>query len=139
MTLVATHLLETWQLLRKYGLLLLTLLLGARLAETLLMQLAVQLGLMHRFAGLVAVVLVILLQLIVFAGIFVILRDRPAQLRWLRHRPSEGSSAEGDATPVFASALLAVLIPFYGYYAGWGFLGNTLRNYSQSFLAEQWN
>ncbi|AEC21197.1 hypothetical protein PT7_2657 [Pusillimonas sp. T7-7] len=139
-TITSSHLLETGQLLRKYGLLLLTILLGARLIETLLMHLAVELGMMHRFIGLIAVIMVILLQLIVFAGIFVVLRDRPAVFRPRVSRATAASSSQVDnASPAFASALLAVLIPFYGYYAGWGFLGNTLRDYSKSFLTEQWN
>src|SRR5690606_3895251 len=45
---------------------------------------------------------------------------------------------ETEAPPSgFAIALLAVLVPFYGYYAGWGLLGDTLRSYSQIFLATQ--
>src|SRR3546814_6765429 len=84
--------------------------------------------------------MVILLQLIVFAGVFVVLRDRPAVFRLRVSRATAVSSSQVDnASPAFASALLAVLIPFYGYYAGWGFLGNTLRDYSKSFLTEQWN
>lgn len=113
---------------------------SARLIETLLMHLAVELGMMHRFIGLIAVIMVILLQLIVFAGIFIVLRDRPAVFRLRVSRATAVSSSQADnASPAFASALLAVLIPFYGYYAGWGFLGNTLRDYSKSFLTEQWN
>nr|WP_257215235.1 hypothetical protein [Pollutimonas harenae] len=126
-------------MLRKYGVLLLTILLGARLAETLFMHLAVELGMVHRFVGLIAVIMIILLQLIVFAGIFVVLRDRPAVIRLRRSRASDSPDTQEDTSPVFASALLAVLIPFYGYYAGWGFLGNTLRDYSKSFLSEQWS
>src|SRR5690606_25656946 len=68
-----SHLVQTGQLLCKYGLLLATILLGARLLETLLMRLAVELGILHRFAGLVAVIMVILLQLIVFVAMFVVL------------------------------------------------------------------
>src|SRR3546814_8346467 len=70
-TITSSHLLETGQLLRKYGLLLLTILLGARLIETLLMHLAVELGMMHSFIGLLALIMVILLKLIVFACVFV--------------------------------------------------------------------
>lgn len=135
---VGLHLRQTGRLLCKYGLMLATVLLGARLMETLLMRLAVELGMMHRFAGLVAVIMIILLQLVVFVAMFVILRDRPVRFRRRRRPDAQASQEESDA-PFFAGALLAVLIPFYGYYAGWGFLGNTLRDYSRAFLAEQWN
>lgn len=138
-TIVGAHLRETGQLLCKYGLVLATILLGSKLLETLLMRLAVELGLIHRFVGLIAVIMIILLQLVVFVGMFVVLRDRPLTFRRRRARAA-GAAATADSdndTPFFSGALLAVLIPFYGYYAGWGFLGNTLRDYSQVFLSEQ--
>ncbi|WP_353194880.1 hypothetical protein [Pusillimonas noertemannii] len=134
------HLHQTGLLLRKYGLMLAAVLFAAKLLEAALMRIAIELGMIHRFLGLVAVIMIILLQLVVFVGMFVILRDRPLVFR-RRALPAQASSLsepERDS-PLFASALLAVLIPFYGYYAGWGFLGNTLRDYSQAFLAEQWN
>lgn len=139
-TITRSHFVLTGQLMRKYGLLLATILLGAELLETLLMRLAVELGMIHRFAGLVAVIMIILLQLIVFVAMFVVLRDGPSAFR-LRRSPSLDSALlqEKNGSPIFASALLAVLIPFYGYYAGWGFLSNTLRDYSRAFLTEQWN
>ena len=133
---VGLHVRQTGRLLCQYGLVLVTLLLGARLLETLLMHLAVELGMVHRFAGLVAVIAIILLQLVVFVAIFLILRDRPLTLPQ-RTVQTPGTTQAGS--PLFAGALLAVLIPFYAYYAGWGFLGNTLRDYSRAFLSEQWN
>src|SRR5690606_207383 len=58
-----------------------------------------------------------------------------------RHQPIEADATELETTPrdgsLFAGALLAVLIPFYGYYAGRGFLSNTLRDYSKLFLDTQ--
>ena len=139
-TIVSSHIHQTGQLLCKYGLVLATILLGARLLETLLMRLAVELGMIHRFAGLIAVIMIILLQLVVFVGMFVVLRDKPTGLQQRSHDTAAALSAqEVGGSPMFAGALLAVLIPFYGYYAGWGFLGNTLRDYSKSFMAEQWN
>jgi len=139
-TIIGSHLALTCQLLRRHGLMLVTILLGAKLFEALLMRLAIELGMIHRFAGLVAVIMVILLQLIVFVGMFIVLRDGASAFRLRSARaPAPRSAEEAPALPVFASALLAVLIPFYGYYAGWGFLGNTLRDYSRAFLSEQWD
>src|SRR5690606_9058056 len=48
-----------------------------------------------------------------------------------------GITATPRDSGFFAGALLAVLIPFYGYYAGWGFLANMLRDYSRLFLNTQ--
>lgn len=137
-TIVSSHVHQTGQLVCKYGLVLAAVLLGSRLLEFLLMRLAVELGMIHRFVGLIAVIMVILLQLVVFVAMFVILRDKPVRFR--RRNAANGlADQDTNDTPLFAGALLAVLIPFYGYYAGWGFLGNTLRDYSRAFLTEQWN
>jgi hypothetical protein len=139
-TITGSHLALTGQLLRRHGLMLVTILLGAKLLEALLMRLAVELGMIHRFAGLVAVIMVILLQLVVFVGMFIVLRDGASASRLHRAHTSASPSPENaNSSPIFASALLAVLIPFYGYYAGWGFLGNTLRDYSRGFLSAQWD
>ena len=107
------------------------------LLNVVLLRAAVELGLVNRFAGLVALSPIILLQLIVFAAMFLVLRDGLPLLR-RRQQPVqtnivEPETAAGDGN-FFAGALLAVLIPFYGYYAGWGFLSNTLRDYSKLFL-----
>lgn len=139
-TTMSSHLLLTGKLLRRHGLVLITILLGSKLLETLLMRLAVELGMIHRFVGLIAVIMIILLQLIVFVAMFVVLRDGlDAFPRRGRRAPASLHRSEDGGSPLFAGALLAVLIPFYGYYAGWGFLGNTLRDYSRAFLTEQWN
>src|SRR3546814_17640088 len=72
------------------------------------MHWAVELGMMHRFIGLIAVIMVILLQLIVFAGVFVVLRDRPAVFRLRVSRATAVSSSQVyNASPAFASALLS--------------------------------
>ncbi|WP_243698526.1 hypothetical protein [Paracoccus alkanivorans] len=107
-----------------------------------LMKLAVEIGLLNRMAGLIALSPVILLQLLVFVVMFVIPRDGlpSIRLRIRRQEAIEAASApEQPPTGALAGALLAVLIPFYGYYAGWGLLSNTLRDYSKIFLDTQWS
>lgn len=114
---------------------------GSYLLNILLLRAAVEIGLVSRFAGLVALAPIILLQLLVFAAMFLVLRDGLPLLRHRRRSTAEDPDAPEAATPpergFFAAALLAVLIPFYGYYAGWGFLSNTLRDYSKLFLDTQ--
>ncbi|MBS7544001.1 hypothetical protein [Ancylobacter oerskovii] len=111
---------------------------GSYFLNILLLRGAVEIGLLSRFAGLIALAPIILLQLLVFAAMFIVLRDGLPLLR-RRRQPAEAKTAETDIrdTGFFAGALLAVLIPFYGYYAGWGFLSNTLRDYSRLFLDTQ--
>jgi len=127
------------KLLLRFGAPLSAIWMGSYLLNVLLLRAAVELGLVSRFAGLVALAPIILLQLLVFAAMFIVLRDGLPLLR--RRHQSVGDADEPETLPrdssFFAGALLAVLIPFYGYYAGWGFLSNTLRDYSKLFLDTQ--
>lgn len=56
-------------------------------------------------------------------------------------RPEGDSPTRPGAPPParqgLAGLLLVALVPFYGYYAGWGLLGDTLRSYSQVFYTTQ--
>ncbi|MBK4217425.1 hypothetical protein JJJ17_15965 [Paracoccus caeni] len=145
--LIGTHLALSADLLRRYGAALAALWAAGALAGLLLTRLAVEIGLQSRIAGMIALVPVILLQLLVFVSMFVILRNGLPNIRLHRWRrrmreatdPAVAATAGGDDGQgrMFAGALLAVLIPFYAYYAGWGLLGDTLRSYSQAFLSAQ--
>lgn len=145
--LVGRHVALSASLLRSYGAALAALWMGGTLFKLILMRAAVEIGFLSRVAGLIALVPVILLQLVVFVAMFVILRDGLPNIRLRRRRRQAREAREAMAAPepegrapragVLAGALLAVLIPFYAYYAGWGLLGNTLRDYSQIFLAAQ--
>jgi len=139
---IGRHVGLTAQLFRRYGLLLTAIWAAGALLEEILIRVAVQIGLFSRILGLVAIAPVILLQLVIFVAFFVILRNGLPLMRLRRRRrdapegaaqPPDGAVAPGG----FAVALLAVLVPFYGYYAGWGLLGDTLRSYSQIFYAAQ--
>ena len=137
---IRTHLGLTTDLLLRFGAPLSAIWMGSYLLNILLLHAAVEIGLLSRFAGLIAIAPIILLQLLVFAAMFLVLRDGLPLMR----RRSQAAQAEPDVPAdeprdreFFAGALLAVLIPFYGYYAGWGFLSNTLRDYSRLFLSTQ--
>ncbi len=135
------HVLLAARLFRNYGAVLAATWLAGTLLGALLMMLAVEIGFADRLAGLIALVPVILLQLVLFVAMFVILRDGLPVLRFRARRRREAPAAGTEAADgrpgigMLAGALLAVLIPFYGYYAGWGLLGNTLRDYSKAFLS----
>lgn len=135
---VGSHIRLSTSLLLRFGAPLSAIWMGGYLLNILLLLGAVEIGLQSRFAGLIAISLIILLQLLVFAAMFIVLRDGLPLLR-RRHRLPETETTEPEARDggYFAGALLAVLIPFYGYYAAWGFLSNTLRDYSKLFLDTQ--
>jgi len=146
--LIGRHIALSAKLMRGYGAALSALWAGGMLLGTLLTWAAVEIGMLSRVAGLIALVPVILLQLLIFVAMFVILRDGLPNIRlhrYLRlareaaveHTQQQDTENENTGGRVFAGALLAVLLPFYAYYAGWGFLGDTLRDYSQAFLNAQ--
>lgn len=144
-SIIGLHLRLTGSLFCRYALLLSAIWAAGTVLDQLLLRVAVWIGMQNRLLGLVAIAPVVLLQLVIFVVFFVILRNGLPRMRMrmpLRRRPPgpqpDPDAIESDApSSGFAIALLAVLVPFYGYYAGWGFLGDTLRNYSQIFLANQ--
>ncbi|MGB3539431.1 MAG: hypothetical protein WBA42_14835 [Mesorhizobium sp.] len=138
LNIVGAHLRLSTSLLLRFGAPLSAIWMGSYLLNILLLRGAVEIGLLSRFAGLIALAPIILLQLIVFAAMFIVLRDGLPLLR-RRRQPPGPKSGEPEVRDggFFTGALLAVLIPFYGYYAGWGFLSNTLRDYSKLFLDTQ--
>ena len=110
------------------------------IAHSLLIEGAVTLGYVNRLAGLVSLTLVVLVDLVVVVALFETVR--PAL-------PSIAAASRADAAPAidvaapepegFAGRLAAVLslalVPFFAYYAAWGFLGDTIRSYSRAGLA----
>ncbi len=139
--LIGQHVRLSLSLFLRHGVVLSAIWAAGALLDQVLLRLAVEIGFVDRLLGLLAIAPVILLQLLIAVSMFLILRDGLPRLR-LRRRIAAASqpAPASDTTPeggVFAAALLAVLIPFYGYYAGWGFLGDTLRSYSQIFYTAQ--
>lgn len=138
-----THVRLCLRLLARYGATLAIIWLAGILLNQALLHLAVEIGLIDRMGGLIALSPVILLQLLVFVAMFIVLRDGLPLLSFRRKSIPVSSANEKDEKQanggIFAAALLATLIPFYGYYAGWGFLSNTLRDYSNLFIETQWN
>ena len=126
----------------RFGLALTAIWAAGTLLTQLLLRLAVEVGFFSRLLGLLAISPVILAQLVIYVAFFVILRQGLPNIRfgrWRRQAEPASHTSEAENTPVdsFSGKLLIVLIPFYGYYAGWGFLGDTLRNYSQIFYGTQ--
>lgn len=132
---VGQHIRLSLSLFLRHGAVLTALWAAGALLNQILLRLAVEIGFFSRLLGLFAIAPVILLQLLITVSMFLILRGGLPRLR--RCDKPAPPSPQGDQGGLFAVTLLAVLIPFYGYYAGWGFLGDTLRSYSQIFYNAQ--
>jgi hypothetical protein len=106
------------------------------IANELLLPLAVRLGYLNSLAGFAVLSLLVLAKLVVTVLMFVSLRPylpAVAGLRDLPEPPSPGSR-RGGARDLIGLVALA-LVPFFAYYAAWGFLGDTVRDYSIRALA----
>lgn len=138
---IGQHLKLSGQLFLRYGAVLTAIWAGGMLLNQLLLRAAVEVGMFSRLLGLVAIAPVVLLQLVIFVSFFVILRSGLPRRRKHGEDPAATPAADGggetEAGLGFGLALLAVMVPFYGYYAGWGLLGDTLRSYAQIFYNAQ--
>lgn len=108
------------------------------IANELLLPLAVKLGYLNSLAGFAMLALLVLAKLIVTVLMFVALRPYLPALSALQ---IAGASPQADGPqPAGARAVAGlvalVLVPFFAYYAAWGFLGDTVRDYSVRALSE---
>ncbi|PRD49672.1 hypothetical protein [Phyllobacterium myrsinacearum] len=108
------------------------------IASHMLMQLAVDAAYINHYAGLAVLTLVALAQLVTTVSMIQIVRPGLPALNAAQEKIQTGNDS-GDARGGFSglAAMVSVaLIPFFAYYAAWGFLGNTVRQYSRTALAQ---
>ena len=107
------------------------------LASDILMWLAVKAAFINHYAGLGVLTLVALAQLVTTVTLIQIVRPGlPALGAAQAKTPNEGEEAEGDSGFSRLATIVAVaLLPFFAYYAAWGFLGDTIRQYSRLALS----
>ena len=108
------------------------------IANELLLPLAVKLGYLNSLAGFAVLALLVLAKLVVTVLMFVALRPYLPAVSALQ---IAGASAQPDTPqPAGARAVIGLvalaLVPFFAYYAAWGFLGDTVRDYSVRALSE---
>lgn len=124
----------TLQLLWRYWPQLMALWLIGMIGNSLLNELAVMIGRLNAFAGLSTLALVVLLKLVIIVALFETVRPGlptlDAASRATASRP-DTDAKEGIAGSSFTSILALTLVPFFAYYAAWGFLGDTVREYSR--------
>lgn len=90
-----------------------------------LLRLCVEIGFLNRLLGLTALAVLVLLKLVVLVWMFYVVRPGLTALGALE-------SEQSATTPMqrFTGVLAIVLVPFFAYYAAWGFLGDVIRDYS---------
>ena len=90
-----------------------------------LLRLCVEIGFINRLLGLTALAVLVLLKLVVLVWMFHVVRPGLSAAGALDSDPNSN-------TPVqrFTGVLSVVLVPFFAYYAAWGFLGDVIRDYS---------
>jgi len=103
------------------------------ISRDLLLNASVNVGMKHPLGGMVVLSLVVLTKLLVVVLMFSVLRPAMPALAALRQQ-SIGGDASVDR-PATGDHMLAVtaaaILPFFAYYAAWGFLSDTVREYSR--------
>lgn len=105
------------------------------IARDLLLEAAVAVGLRHPLGGMVALSLVVLTELLVVVAMFAALRPGLPALAALRQDAGGAQAPRQDAGDRMLAVTAVVILPFFAYYAAWGFLGDTVREYSRLALA----
>ncbi len=104
------------------------------IARDLLLDAAVSAGGYFPLAGMVVLSLVVLVKLLVVVTMFATLRPGLPALASLRQTATVGdtaSSPDNRRADRMLMVTAAVILPFFAYYAAWGFLGDTVREYSR--------
>jgi len=106
-------------------------LLGVVLGD-LFMQVAARVALLNHMAGLALLTLVALTQLIVTVAMFqTMLPGLPAVRAAQQAAQGETETGPRSGGARLARMVSVALLPFFAYYAAWGFLGDTVRQYSR--------
>ena len=103
---------------------------GGALAHDVLLWVAVHVGFANHLSGLAVLTLVALAQLVTTVAMFLVLLPGLPALRGAQEAARAGGAAEGGKGRL-GQALTVALLPFFAYYAAWGFLGDTVRQYSR--------
>lgn len=97
----------------------------------LLNELAALIGRWNSLAGLSMLALVVLLKLVVIVGLFETVRPGLPTLDAASRAPAAQPQMLQDGRTNFVAALALTLVPFFAFYAAWGFLSDTVRDYSR--------
>lgn len=103
------------------------------IAANALTEIAVRLGFLNRLAGLATLTLVVLVELVAVVAMFETVRPGLRRLDAASRTGEESArrNPRGARMRHFATALTLALVPFFLYYAAWGFLGDAVRSYAK--------
>ncbi|GAA5206376.1 hypothetical protein [Microbacterium kyungheense] len=109
---------------------LLALYLGAILARYGVIEFAGWIGSYSAVAGSLLLPIAILVRLIALVAMFLVLRDGMRQLRAIAPLPADGPARRRE----FVDALMVGILPFFAFYAAWGYLREDAVAYSSRVL-----
>lgn len=117
---------------------LLALALAGTLLNVLFIEGAVWLGYHIRLAGLLSLTFVVLVKLVVIVTMFETLRPALPAITQASSAALDGENADqaGGKWTRLPGVVSQALVPFFLYYAAWGFLGDTIREYAREALAQ---
>lgn len=123
------QLLTFLHLVRGFGLRLLLIAVSALLLHNLVLTMAVQIGFVSQVAGLTSLAPAVLIELV---GLMLMLHCiRPGMPAFVQlQQLGAGVRQHQDNSYPGLAALSVALLPFFAYYAAWGFLGDIVRDYS---------
>lgn len=126
----------TLRLLWRFWPQLIALVLLGLIANGLFMRLATHVAIANHMAGLALLTLVALSQLVVTVAMFQTLRPALPAVRAAQAAASGGTVEEPgtSGSARLANMVTVALLPFFAYYAAWGFLSDTVRQYSRAAL-----
>ncbi|MDK1374347.1 MULTISPECIES: hypothetical protein [unclassified Sinorhizobium] len=104
------------------------------IVRDLLLRVAVAVGLQHPLGGMVVLSLVVLSKLVVVVMMFLALRPGLPALASVRQQRATPDGRERNDRVL--ALVGAAILPFFAYYAAWGFLGDTVRGYSRLALSK---
>lgn len=104
-------------------------------ASHILMYLAVKTAYMNHYAGLGVLTLVALTQLVTTVSMIQIVRPGLPSVSAAQAQSDKAAADSGSGFSRLTTIIAVALIPFFAYYAAWGFLGDTVRQYSRLALS----
>lgn len=101
------------------------------LVNDLLLPLAVKAGFANALAGFAVLSAIVLAKLVTVVAMCLSLRPAmPGVAALFPAKPIAGAAEGGPRDPDWLGVVAIAIIPFFAYYAAWGFLGDTVRDYS---------